>query len=129
MQNREDGIAQAYFPTDVSTSASRKIAKHRFAQGSGMLVEMGENVSNGKGKAKCCHIHWLSEFPRETEVLFSRCGDFCWQLREKEGESTQMLQVFKLDKAFVDMSIDEDGIYPETDDSDSSTSSDSGSDE
>ncbi len=61
-------------------------------------MEIGKDVSRGKGNPFCCHVYWISEYPAEREVLLSRHGDFCWQLREKEGESDQKVQRFQLEK-------------------------------
>ncbi len=115
VENKEEGISKGYFPTYVSASRDRHKAG-KFARGRGIVVEIGKNISQGKGKALCCHIHWLSEFPREREVLFSRCGDFCWQMKEKKGESTERVQRFKLEKEGIDIQMDEEIEYWEMSD-------------
>ncbi len=70
-------------------------------------MKIGKNVSNGKGKAISCRIDWLSDFPGDKLVLFSRSGDFCWQLRKNEREGSECFLKFILDKEGVDMSTDE----------------------
>ncbi len=106
VENSEEGISRGYFPTYVSASRNLCIAE-KFVRKEGIVVKVDKNIARGEGAAICCHVHWLSEFRREREVLFSRCGEFAWQLK-RIRRCKGNVKFYKLDKANIATENEED---------------------
>eukprot|EP01083_Nonionella_stella_P075630 205670_1 len=63
-------VGLGYFVTFVSTSWDRDVAV-QFLDNAGILIEMDENFKDNSF-VDCCDVSWISKFPDECEVLFTR---------------------------------------------------------
>ena len=63
-------VTSGYFVTYVSTSWKKEVSK-AFMKGKGMLIHFDEDFRNDLN-VDCCDVSWVSNFPDECEVLFSR---------------------------------------------------------
>ena len=61
-----------YFKTYVSTSWKKEVAKAFMGKGSGMVIAFEKGI---RKCWFCCDVSWISKFPDECEVLFSRAID------------------------------------------------------
>eukprot|EP01083_Nonionella_stella_P172758 593862_1 len=67
---KQKQVTGAGFPTYTSTSWCKDVAV-AFMQGKGMIIEMDATFVKD-GRVGCCDVSWISKFPDEAEVLFSR---------------------------------------------------------
>ena len=89
---------KGYFPTYVSTSWRKEVAQH-FVQGNeGMIIKIDESYRNDED-VYWCDVSWISKFPDECEILFSRDanqwvdggGFSCKVMDESNGVQTVLL--------------------------------------
>ena len=69
-------VESGYFVTYVSTSWQKDVSK-RFIKGKGMLIQFDAQFKDNEDEdtrflTPCCDVSWISKFPDECEVLFSR---------------------------------------------------------
>eukprot|EP01084_Bolivina_argentea_P202732 346329_1 len=92
-------IECGYFKTYVSTSWKKEVATTFIAGNEGMLIQIDQKFKN-KHHVNCCDVSWISKFPDECEVLFTRSRnmnswgqDFkCVVLNESNGIQTVLLK-------------------------------------
>ena len=71
-------VRGGYFVTYVSTSWRREVATG-FMVGDGMLIQIDEKFKNDD-MILCCDVSWISKFPDECEVLFTRSVNGVWDV-------------------------------------------------
>ena len=93
-------VETGYFVTYTSTSWDKSVAKDFIGGDKGMLIQIDPNYKGSFG-VNCCDVSWISKFPDECEVLFSRStdnygdrySDFkCIVIDESEGIQTVLLK-------------------------------------
>ena len=87
-----------FLVTHTSTTWIRAVAEV-YTKGSGMLVEIDKDVKSDSG-VDCCDVSWISKFPDEAEVLFSRVGIFLpWKCQVVDN--SKKVQVARLTRRFA----------------------------
>ena len=69
-------VKGGYFVTYVSTSWRKEVATG-FMAGDGMLIQIDKEFKNDD-MIFCCDVSWISKFPDECEVLFTRSAYGVW---------------------------------------------------
>ena len=73
----KNSIEMGFFTTYVSTSWDRNIARGfiKNEDDGGMIIEIDESFKDNEF-VSCCDVSWISKYPQEKEVLFSRSLDW-----------------------------------------------------
>eukprot|EP01084_Bolivina_argentea_P194029 332875_1 len=62
-------VDEGFFPTYVSTSWTKEVAKAFMGSNTGMIMQFDAKF---RKNSVCCDASWFSKFPDECEILFSR---------------------------------------------------------
>ena len=88
-------INNGYFVTYTSTSWRKEVAKTFINSDKGMIIQIDSSYKNDEG-VYCCDVSWISKFPDECEILFSRStglDDFkCFVIDDSSGIQTVILK-------------------------------------
>eukprot|EP01084_Bolivina_argentea_P266889 452858_1 len=96
VQLNKKSVQCGYFTTYTSTSWNKTVAK-KFMGDKGMIIKIDTSYKNSY-RVKCCNVSWISPFPDECEILFSRHensvfnrGFNCEVLDQNDGIQTVVL--------------------------------------
>ena len=87
-------ISEGYFVTYTSTSWSKQVAKTFMESDKGIIVQIDQAF---KVVSNCCDVSWISKFPDECEILFSRSthsvdGFKCTVVDDSSGGQTVIVK-------------------------------------
>ena len=97
-------VKNRYFATYVSTSWRKEVSE-QFVAGEGMIIHIDEEY---RDTLNCCDVSWISKFPDECEILFSRStgqyGGFSCVILDQVGGlqtiSLKRMKSYKIDESF-----------------------------